>query len=58
MGVCPVCRDDKNIMMRCLYCSGLLVETRNYEITHSGRLNLYFTNLIGNYPIKGHKKDL
>ena len=38
MGVYPICRDDSEIMRRCLYCSGLLVERKDYEITHSGRL--------------------
>ena len=38
MGVCPICRDDPNIMQRCLYCSSLLNEGRDYEITVSGRL--------------------
>ena len=55
MGVCPVCRDDINIMIRCLYCSGLLVEGRDFEITHSGRLKIFVKNLIVKYPIKGHK---
>ena len=50
--VCPICRDDPNIMLRCLYCSGLLVEGRDYEITHSGRLKMFVKNLIVNYPIK------
>ena len=38
MGVCPICRDDSEIMRRCLYCSGLLVEGKDYGITHGGRL--------------------
>ena len=43
-------------MPRCLYCSGLLVEGRDYEITHSGRLKLFVKNLIVDYPIKNHKR--
>ena len=41
MSACPICRDDLKIMQRCLYCSGLLVEGKDYEITHSGRLKLF-----------------
>ena len=52
MSVCPICRDDPKIMLRCLFCSGLLVEGRDYEITHSGRLKMFVKNLIVNYPIK------
>ena len=51
MSVCPICRDDSKIMQRCLYCSGLLVEGKDYAITHSGRLNL-----IVDCPIKNHKR--
>ena len=40
MGVCPISRDDSKTMIRCLYFSGLLVEGRDYEITHSGRLKM------------------
>ena len=54
--VCPICRDDSNIMQRWLYCSGLLVEGRDYEITHSGRLRLFVKNLIVDYPNKNHKR--
>ena len=56
MSVCPICRDDSKIMQRCLYCSGLLVEGKDYEITHSGRLKLFVKNLIVDYPIKNHKR--
>ena len=56
MGACPICRDDPNIMQRRLYCSGLLVEGKDYEITHCGRLKLFVRNLIMNYPIKNHKR--
>ena len=54
MGVCPICRDDLKIMQRCLYCSGLLVEGKDYEITHSGRLKMFVKNLILDHPIKNH----
>ena len=56
MSVCPICRDDLKIMQRCSYCSGLLVEGRDYEITHSGRLKLFVRNLIVDHPIKIHKR--
>ena len=56
MSVCPICRDDLKIMQRCLYCSGLLVEGKDYEITHSGRLKLFVRNLIVDQPIKNHKR--
>ena len=56
MGVSPICRDDSKIMQRCLYCSGLLVEGKDYEIPHSGRLKLFVKNLIVDYPIKNHKR--
>ena len=56
MSVCPICRDDSKIMRRCLYCSGLLVEGKDYEITHSGRLKLFVKNLIVDYPIKNHNR--
>ena len=56
MSVCPICRDDLKIMQRCLYCSGLLVEGKDYEITHSGRLKLFVKNLIVDHPIKNHKR--
>ena len=56
MGVCPICRDDPKIMIKCLYCSGLLVEGREYEIIHSGRLKTFVKNLLVNYPIKNHKR--
>ena len=56
MGVCPICRDDPNIMQRCLYCSGLIVEGKDYERTHCGRLKLFVRNLIVNYPMKNHKR--
>ena len=56
MTVCPICRDDSKIMQRCLYCSGLLVEGKDYEINHSGRLKLFVRNLIVNHPIKNHKR--
>ena len=52
MTVCPICRDDLKIMQRCLYCSGLLVEGKDYEITYSGRLKLFVRNLIVDNPIK------
>ena len=52
MGACPICRDDQNIIQRCLYCSGLLVEGKDYEPTHCGRLKLFVRNLIVIYPIK------
>ena len=55
MGVCPNCRDDPNIILRCLNCSRLLVEGRYYEISHSGRLKQFVKNLIVNYPIKNIK---
>ena len=55
MSVCLICRDDLKIMQRCLYCSGLLVEVKDYEITHSGRLKLFGKNLIVDHPIKNHK---
>ena len=58
MSVCPVCKDDPKLMPRCLYCSGLLVEGRDYEITHSGRLKLFVKNLIVDYSIKNHKRVL
>ena len=48
MSVCPICRDDPNIMLRCLYCSGLLVECRDYELIHSGRIKMFVKNLIVN----------
>ena len=56
MSVCPICRDDLKIMQRCLYCSGLLVEGKEYEITHSGRLKLFVRNSIVDHPIKNHKR--
>ena len=56
MGACPICRDDQNLMQRCFYCSGLLVEGKDYEITHCGRLNLFVRNLIMNQPIKNHER--
>ena len=56
MGVCPICGDGSEIMQQCLYCSGLLVEGKDYEITHSGRLKLFVKNLIVDYPIKNHKR--
>ena len=54
MSVCPICRDDLKIMQRCLYCSDLLVDGKDYEITHSGRLKLFVRNLIVDHPIKNH----
>ena len=39
MGVCPICRDDPNKMQRGLYCSGLLLGGKDYEITHCGGIN-------------------
>ena len=56
MSVCPICRDDSKIMQRCLYCSGLLVEGEDYEITHSGRLKMIVKNLILDKPIKNHER--
>ena len=56
MGVCPLCRDDPNIMQSCLYCSGLLVEGKDCEITQCGRLKLFVRNLIMNHPIRNHQK--
>ena len=56
MSACRICRDDLKIMQRCLYCSGLLVEGKDYEITHSGRLKLFVRNLIVDHPIKNHKR--
>ena len=44
MRACPICGDDLKILQRCLYCSGLLVESKDYEITHSGRLKLFVKN--------------
>ena len=46
MSVCvyPICKDDSKIMQRCLYCSGLLVEGKDYKITHSGRLKMFVKN--------------
>ena len=58
MGVCPICRDDSKIMIRCLYCSGLLVESRDCEFTHSERLKMFVKNLIVDHPIKNHKRFL
>ena len=52
MGVCPNCRIDPNIILRSLYCSGLLVQCRDNEINHSGREKLFVINLIMNSPIK------
>ena len=52
MSVCPICRDGPKIMQRCLYCSGLLVEGEDYEITHTGRLKMFVKNLIVDHPIK------
>ena len=43
-------------MQRCLYCSGLLVEGKDYEITHSGQLKLFVRKLIVDDPIKNHKR--
>ena len=54
--MCPICRDDPKIMQRCSYCSGLLVEGKDYEITHSGRLKLFVKNLIVDNPIENHKR--
>ena len=54
MGVCPICKDDLKIMQRCLYCSGLLVEGKDYEITHSCRLEMFVKNLILDHPLKNH----
>ena len=56
MSACRICRVDLKIMQRCLYCSGLLVEGKDYEITHSGRLKLFVRNLIVDHPIKNHKR--
>ena len=56
MSVCPICRDDLKIMQRCLYCSGLLVEGKDYEKTQNGRLKLIVKNLIVDHPIKNHKR--
>ena len=56
MSVCPICRDDSKIMQRCLYCSGLLAEGKDYEITHSGRLKKINKNLILYHPIKNHAR--
>ena len=56
MSVCPICKDDSKIMQRCLYCSGLLVEGKDYEITHSGILEMFVKNLIVNHPIKNHAR--
>ena len=58
MNACPICKDNLKIMQRCLYCSGLLIEGRDYEITHSGRLKMYVKNLIVGHPIKNHKRFL
>ena len=54
MSVCPICKDDPKIMQRCLNCSGLLIEGKDYEITHSGRLKMFIKNLILDNPIKNH----
>ena len=54
MVVCPICKNDLKIMQRCLYCSGLLVEGKDFEITHSGRLKMFVKNLILDHPIKNH----
>ena len=56
MSVCPICKDDPKIMQRCLYCSGLLVEGKDYEITHSGRLKMFIKNLILDNPMKNHAR--
>ena len=56
MSVCQICRDDSKIMQRCLYCSGLLVEGKDYEITHSGRLKMFVKNLILDHSIKNHAR--
>ena len=56
MSVCPICKDDSKIMQRCLYCSGLLIEGKDYEITHSGRLKMFIKNLILDKPIKNHAR--
>ena len=56
MSVCPICKDDSKIMQRCLYCSGLLIEGKVYEITHADRLKMYVKNLISYYPIKNHAR--
>ena len=54
MSVCPICKDDSKITQRCLYCSGLLIEDKDYEITHSGRLKMFDKNLILDNLIKNH----
>ena len=56
MSVCPICRDDSNIMQRYLYCSGLLVEGKDYEITHSGRLKMFIKKLILDHAIKNYAR--
>ena len=56
MSVCLICKDDSKIMQRCLYYSGLLVEGKDYEITHSGRLKMFVKNLILDHPTKNHAR--
>ena len=52
MCVCPSCGDDPKVMIRCFYCSSLIVHGRDYEMTHSGRLEMFVKNLIVIYPKK------
>ena len=56
MSVCPICRDDSKIMQRCLYCSSILVEGKDYEITHSGRPKMIVKKLILDKPLKNHAR--
>ena len=56
MSVCPICRDDSKIVQRCLYCSSLLVEGKDYEITHSGRLEMFVKKLISDHLRKNNAR--